>query len=72
MDIREYNRLIVKKERLFLWCKDGNRLVWDASPYHAWHTKNRTAAVRVAEKVGGDVWWFNPAAGALQLFRKTG
>ena len=72
MDIREYNRLIVKNGRLFLWGKDGDRLIWDTSPYHAWYTKNRIAAVRVAEKCGGDVWWFNPAAGALQLYRQTG
>ena len=39
---------------------------WSKSPYDAWTTRERDTARKVARRVGGDLWLWNPIAGQLK------
>lgn len=68
MNIRSETCLIVRRgcEYLvgtILYSKD---LRWSDSPYDAWRTRDRERARRLAKRIGGDVWLFNPVAGQIR------
>ena len=42
---------------------------WSESVYDAWRTRNREHARRVAEKLGGEIYLFNPIIGQLREAR---
>ena len=68
MDIRKETCLIVKRGTEFLvgTILYSTDLRWSDSPWSAWRTRNREHAEKVAAKIGGDLWLFNPVAGQLR------
>lgn len=70
-DIRRKTGLIIRKGNLFLvgTILYSTDLRWSASPYDAWITRNVEAARRVADKVGGEIWLFNPPAGQKRAYK---
>lgn len=72
MDIRLLTCLIIRKDGQYLVCKDdyGN-LKWSNSPYNAWHTRIRAEARSVQEKVGGEIYLFNPASGEIRDYEQS-
>lgn len=69
-DIRRKTRLIIRRGNEYLVGRVvySTELRWSTSPYDAWMTRNMEAARRVAEKVGGEIWMFNPPAGQKRAF----
>lgn len=72
MDIRRKTQLIVRRGADFLvgtilYTTD---LRWSSSPWDAWGTRDREAAEKVARKVNGDLWLWNPVAGQLREVRE--
>lgn len=68
MDVRMKTCLIVKKGNEFVVCRQvgtGN-IRWTTSPWEAWNTRIRANARSVAEKVGGEVFLFNPVVGHIR------
>ena len=65
MDIRECTVLIVKRGSMFLVGKIpySAEFRWSGSAYDAWQTRKREKAEEIAQKIGGDLWLFNPVAG---------
>lgn len=72
MDIRELTQIIIRKGHEYLMgtIMGGPDLRWTTSPWEAWGTRDREAAEAVAEKVGGELWLFNPVAGQLQEMKR--
>lgn len=68
MDIRSETCLIVKRgtEYLVGTILYSTDLRWSESPWAAWRTRDREQAEKVAAKIGGDIWLFNPVAGQLR------
>ena len=64
VDIRLYTRAIVRKNNRYLQGKSlmTNRLIWCASPWDAWWTKDAETARTVARVIGGTAMLFNPVA----------
>lgn len=71
MDIRTKTQLIIRRGEEFLvgTILYSTDLRWSRSPWDAWGTRNREAAEKVARKVHGDIWLFNPVAGQLREVR---
>lgn len=69
VDIRQYTRVIIRKNRQYLQCRSvlGGGLVWCPSPYHAWWTRNADEARNVARKTGGIAMLFNPIVGKVAV-----
>lgn len=69
--IRKETGLIVRKGNEFLvgTIIYSTDLRWSRSPWDAWRTRNVEAAKRVAGKVGGEIWLFNPVAGQIRRAR---
>lgn len=72
MDIRRKTVLIVRRGTEFLvgTILYSTDLRWSSSPWDAWGTRNREAAEKVARKVNGDLWLWNPVAGQLREVRE--
>lgn len=69
--LREKTQLIVRKDGEYLQCLDYfYKLRWSTSPYDAWSTRNLADAQKVAEKVGGELWIFNPIVGSLKKYKE--
>ena len=68
MNIRRKTGIIIQKDGEYLVAKiiGTNELRWSLSPWDAWITREREAALKVAEKVGGKQMLFNPVAGQLR------
>lgn len=64
-DIRRKTGLIVRRNGEYL-VGHSCFLRWSTSPYDAWRTRNRDDAEQVAEKVGGELWLFNPVVGQIR------
>lgn len=71
MNIRKQTQLIVKRGQDFLvgTILFSTDLRWSSSPWDAWGTRNREAAQKVARKVDGELWLWNPVAGTLREAR---
>lgn len=41
-------------------------LLWSDSPYEAWMTRVKTDAERVAGRIGGELWLFNPVVNRVK------
>ena len=67
-NINDYNRMIIEKNRQYLYCVKDNNLVWHWSPWHAWHDElKRTWITKtIARKIGGNVRKFNPITGEIR------
>lgn len=65
VDIREYTRVIVLKNRQYLVGRDMicRDLKWSPSPWEAWWTRDMDDARRLADRVGGVPVLFNPIVG---------
>ena len=64
VDLNEYERKIVQKGRLYLYCAGGDgSLQLTNSKYDAWRNRHAEKARMVAKKVGGRVRTFNPITG---------
>lgn len=69
---REYLRkatvLIVKRGSEFLVASKqySMELRWSRSAYDAWKSRDAEKARKVAERLGGDLWLFNPITGELR------
>lgn len=65
VDIRNYTRIIIRKNRLFLSRKEmlTNTIVWNNSTYEAWFTRDKHEAAKMALKTGGTMMLFNPIIG---------
>lgn len=68
MDIRKQTGLIVRKGKLFVQTVSllTSGTLWSACAYDAWRTRNVNKAIAEAERVGGELWLFNPATGQLR------
>ena len=68
MDIRKLTGLIIRRGNEYLvgTILYSTDLRWSKSPWDAWITRDRTAAERVAGRVGGEIVLFNPAAGQMR------
>ena len=68
MNIREETRLIIKRGPEYLVGKIlyTTEYRWSTCPWDAWGTRSREKAEKVAHRVGGDLWLFNPVAGQLR------
>ena len=71
VDIRQYTRVIIRKNTEYLQCMSGviNSLVWNNSPYHAWWTRDMNKAREVARVTGGIPMLFNPVVGKVAACR---
>lgn len=69
VDIRQYTRVIVRKNGLFLQGKEmfSNRLIWNNSPYMAWSTRDARQARNIARRTGGVAMLFNPVIGKTKV-----
>ena len=67
VDMKQYDRMIIEKDRNYLSHAENGEPVWHWSPYHAWWDpfKGRYAR-KVADKVGGIVRVFNPITGDIK------
>lgn len=74
MDIRRQTGLIIRKDGEWLVGRIvySRELRWSTSPWSAWITRNREDAERVARKVGGEMWLFNPVAAQLREMEARG
>ena len=72
MNIRALTHIIIRKDSEFLMgaIMGGPDLRWTTSPWEAWGTRDRKTAEQVADKVGGELWLFNPVAGQLQEMKR--
>lgn len=63
--IRRHTALIVEKDGYYLQGKSKltGQVIWSASKYDAWRTRERADAVHVAHVVKGQLWLFNPLIG---------
>lgn len=70
VNIRSATGLIIEKDRKYLVaCQIGTRrLIWSASPWDAWITREREDAKRVLAVTGGQLTLFNPIAGQIRRF----
>ncbi|MBQ9251588.1 MAG: hypothetical protein IJ188_03010 [Clostridia bacterium] len=71
MDVRRSTCLIVRRGTEFLV---GRTIItrefrWSAYPYDAWRTRSREDAEKVAHRVGGDLYLFNPVVGQLRAYK---
>jgi len=68
MDIRRMTGLIVQRgPEYFVGRVIGTSdLRWSRSPWDAWFTRDREAARKVAQYVGGYLALFNPVAGQIR------
>lgn len=68
MNIREQTGIIVGKDGMFLVGAiiGSTQLRWSLSPWDAWTTREREQAERVANRVGGVQFLFNPVAGQIK------
>jgi len=67
-NIREATGIIIERNNEYLVCVDvaTGRLRWSNSPYDAWITRRRESAFKVASKVNGTRFLFNPIAGQIR------
>ena len=68
LNIRKQTQLIIGRggEWLVGTILYSTDLRWSGSPWDAWGTRSREKAEMVAEKVGGEIWLWNPVAGQLR------
>ena len=68
MDIRTKTGLIIRRGGQYLvgTVLYSTDLRWSIYTWDAWFTQNKEDAQRVAEKVGGEIFLFNPIAGQLR------
>ena len=68
MNIREKTGIIIQKDGEYLVGRIicTRELRWSLSPWDAWITREREAALWIADKVGGTQMLFNPVAGQLR------
>ena len=68
MDVRTKTGIIVKRGSEFLVARQiGTGVMkWSNSPYDAWITRNRETAKRIAQRLGGDLFLFNPVVGQMR------
>lgn len=71
MNIRKETCLIIRRGDQYLvgTILYSTDLRWSGSPWDAWSTRSREKAEKVAGKVGGTLWLFNPVAGQLREAR---
>lgn len=66
MDVRKSTCLIVERDGEFLVGASELGLRWSQSPYDAWSTRDKMTAFKVAWKVRGRLFLFNPIAKQLK------
>lgn len=74
-DIRLRTKLIIRKDGYWLQgvCFLTQEVLWCADAWAAWGTRDREAALRVAQRVGGaEIWLFNPVAGQKRQLTAVG
>ena len=71
-DIRRKTGLIIHRGGEFLVGSllYSSDLRWSVSPWDAWITRRPESAEKVAEKVGGEIWLFNPIVGKRRKYRR--
>ena len=69
-DIRLHTALIIQDGNYYLSGRNiaTGELIWRNSIYDAWKTRIRAEARSVMEKVGGEIYLFNPIAGQLRKY----
>lgn len=66
MDIRIATCLIIERDGEFLVGASELGLKWSTSPYDAWSTRDKMTAFKIAWKVRGRLFLFNPIVGQLK------
>ncbi len=64
--IRKATCLIIERDGEFLVAVSELGLRWSISPYDAWSTRDKMTAFKVAWKVRGRLFLFNPIVGQLK------
>lgn len=64
--IRKATCIIVEKDGEFLVAVSELGLRWSISPYDAWSTRDKMTAFKVAWRVRGRLFLFNPIVGQLK------
>lgn len=74
MNVRLCTVLIIKRGAEYLVGRIpySMELRWSRSPYDAWKTRERETAAKVARRVGGDLWLWNPISGQLRELGESG
>jgi len=67
-DIRLKTCLVVSKQNKYLVGFSGVFLRWSDSPWEAWQTRDKKAARKVADKIGGTLALFNPIVGQIRQY----
>lgn len=69
MNYRLYTRIIILKDGQYLLGRTiFGELKYGTSPWDAWWTRDREAAERVADAIGGTMILFNPVLGRVRLY----
>lgn len=72
MNVRKLTCIIIEKNKSYLvGCDIFGRLRWSNSPWDAWKTRRRADALKVADRIGGKRYLFNPVAGQLKEMRNV-
>lgn len=66
MDIRKATCIIIERDGEFLVGALGLFPRWNNSPYDAWSTRDKMKAFKVAWKVRGRLFLFNPIVNQLK------
>jgi hypothetical protein len=66
MDIRKATCLIIERDGEFLVAVSELGFRWSVSPYDAWSTRDKMTAFKVAWRVRGRLFLFNPIVGQLK------
>ena len=68
MNIRKQTQLIIRRGPEFLvgTILYSTDLRWSRSPWDAWGTRDREKAEKVARRVDGEIWLWNPVDGQLK------
>ena len=69
VDIRQYTRVIVRKDGEYLVGREmlSRKLKWSTSPWDAWWTRDMEDARKLATRIGGIVVLFNPVVGKVKV-----
>ena len=69
VDIRQYTRVIVRKDGEYLVGREmlSRKLKWSTSPWDAWWTRDMEDARKLADRIGGVMVLFNPVVGNVKV-----
>ena len=73
-DMKDYDGFVVRRGNEYLVAVPYDTAMfirWSTSPWEGYHFHRRRIAKRVADRVGGDVCFFNQVSGILKMEGKS-